>query len=363
MANIFLLSETGGSDVSMFVDSFYELLMTRHPISYADVIYHTDSNVPVGYFDNHTISSYDLYSPLKKAVSKVRTELNSRFPGSLVNNGKSKGKMYQYIGDVDDPLAEDRKHSRQQTVEDYARFCKGAIGLLPTGWFSAFFEETNLLLEVKRDVEAGNIVMGAAHDLKLRNIQLLPILYKAITDHIVIEFIYKPYDKDPASVVLHPQYLKEYNGRWFVLGQIADDSHKVKSYPIDRITSEITEVGDISYIPASAGYYREYFKNIVGVSHTKNRKAFDIVVRTHSAYHHGLVTTKPFHHSQRELSPYGLHKDGEYGEIVMYVEPTPEFVGKIISLGANLEVMSPPGVRRQVVEIVAELSTRYSSQE
>ena len=164
-------------------------------------------------------------------------------------------------------------------------------------------------------------------------------------------------------VLLHPQYLKEYNGRWFVLGQIADDSHKVKSYPIDRITSEITEVGDVSYIPASAGYYREYFKNIVGISHTKNRKAFDIVVRTHSAYHHGLVTTKPFHHSQRELSSYGLHKDGEYGEIVMYVEPTPEFVGKIISLGANLEVISPPGVRQQVMETVAELSARYSSQE
>lgn len=362
MANIFLLSETGGSDVSMFVDSFYDLLMTRHPVGYTDIIYYTDSSVPVGYFNNHTISSYDLYSSLKKAVSKVLTELNSRYPGTIVDNGKSKGKMYQYIGEVDDPLAEDRKHYRQQTVEDYVRFCKGAIGLMPSGWFSAFFEETNLLLEAKRDAEAGNVVIGATHDLKLHNIQLLPILYKAITDHVVISFIYKPYDKNSVSVVLHPQYLKEYNGRWFVLGQIADDSHDVKSYPVDRITSEISEVGDVNYISAPVGYYREYFKNIVGVRHTKNRKAYNIVVRTHSAYYHGLVTTKPFHHSQKELVPYGKHEDGEYGEIIMHVEPTLEFVGKIISLGANLEIMSPQGIRRQVAETVAELSERYASQ-
>lgn len=77
MANIFLLSETGGSDVSMFVDSFYKLLMTRHPISYADVIYHTDSNVPVGYFDNHTISSYDLYRDRREMPKKFSTFLTS----------------------------------------------------------------------------------------------------------------------------------------------------------------------------------------------------------------------------------------------------------------------------------------------
>lgn len=360
MSNIFLINESCGNDVSMFVDSFYELLITRHPVSYADIIYHTDSSIPARYFDNHTISSYDLYSSLKKAVSKVRKELSTRFPGCIVDNGKSKGKVFQYIGEIDDPLAEDRKHYRQQTVQDYARFCKSAIGLLPTGWFSAFFEETNLLLEAKRDVEAGNLVVGAAHDLELCNIRLLPILYKAISDHKVIKFGYRPYDKDSIKVIFHPQYLKEYNDRWFVLGQVADETLEVKTYPIDRIISDIEVVNDIVYVPAPVGFYKEYFKNIIGVRHTKNRKALDIVIRTHSAYHHGLVTTKPFHHSQKERIPYGIHEDGEYGEVYIHVEPTVELVGRIVSLGANLEVVSPIGVRRQVSETVAELSARYA---
>lgn len=362
MANIFLVNGTRNSVVSMFVASFYELLMTRHPVSYADVIYHTDSNISTGYFLKHTISSYDQYSPLKKAVSIVRNELNLRFPGSFVDNGKSKGKTFQYIGEIDDPLSEDRKHYRQQTVEDYVRFCKGVVGLLPAGWFSAFFKDTNLLLETKREVETGNVIVGAVNNLKLKNIHLLPILYKAITNHVVIKFDYKPYDKDSVSVVLHPQFLKEYNGRWFILGQIADESLEVKSFPIDRITSRITNIDNIKYLKAPAGYYQEYFKDIIGVMHTNNRKAFDIVIRTHSAYHHGLVTTKPFHNSQEELVPYGIHNDGEYGEIKIHVEPTVELVGKIVSLGANLEVVSPSGVRQQVASTVAELFARYSMQ-
>lgn len=363
MANIFLIRGSRGSDVSMFVDSFYELLMTRQPVGYADIIYRTDPTIPDGYFKHHTISSYRLYCPLKKAVSRVRDELKLRFPGSFIENEKNKGKAFQYIGKIDDPLAEDRKHYRQQSVEDYVRFCKAAVGLLPKGWFSAFFKDTNLLLEAKRDAEAGNVIVGAAHDLKLLNIHLLPVLYKAISEHAVVKFNYKPYGKKSVSVVLHPQYLKEYNGRWFILGQIADESLDVRIYPIDRITSEITNVDNIEYLQAPAGYYREYFNNIIGITHTKGRKAFDIIVRTHSAYYHGLVTTKPFHHSQEELVPYGIHEDGEYGEIKLHVEPTVEFVSRIISLGANIEVVSPHGVRVQVAKTVAKLSSMYAKQE
>lgn len=363
MTNIFLTSVSGGNDVSMFVDVFYQLLMRRKFVSYADIIYHTDSTIPDNFFINHTISSYKLYSPLKKAVALVRNEVNLRYPGSIIDNGKAKGKSYKYIGDIDDPLAEDRKHYRRQTVEDYVRFCKGTVGFLPTGWFASFFEDTNLLLETKRDAEEGNVFVGSTHDLKLKNIRLLPILFNAISEHTVIKFEYKPYDKDSIEVIFHPQYLKEYNDRWFVLGQIADETLEVKSYPIDRIISDIEVVNDIVYVPAPIGFYKEYFKDIIGVRHTKNRKAFDIVIRTHSKYHHGLVTTKPFHHSQEEHLPYGIHEDGEYGEISIHVEPTIELVGRIISLGANLEVISPAGVRKQVADIVAELSARYAQHE
>lgn len=75
------------------------------------------------------------------------------------------------------------------------------------------------------------------------------------------------------------------------------------------------------------------------------------------------MTSKPFHNSQEELVSYGRHEDGEYGEIRIHVEPTVELVGRIISLGANLEVVSPSGVRQQVAETVAGLAARYATQE
>ena len=354
--NIFLSDE---SYISMYVDVVYRLLMTRKPISYSDVVCDV-YNLPSDYFFKHKIDLPEYhYRSLTKAFPAVVGAISEQYPGSIVDNGKHKGKAYTYVGEIDDPLAEDRKHFRQQTVEDYVRFCKGAVGLLPAGWFSAFFEETNLLLEAKREAEAGNIVVGAAHDMQLQNVRLLPVLYNAITNKKVIQFDYKPYDKEPFCVSLHPQYLKEYNGRWFVLGQTDGDMTEVKTYPIDRIISKIIELDDRNYVSAPAGFYREYFRDIVGVRHTKNRKAFDIVIRTHSIYHHGLVTTKPFHHSQLERTPFGVHEDGEYGEIQIHVEPTVELVGKIVSLGSNLEVISPKGVRKQIADTIAEMLSRY----
>ena len=359
-SNIFLSDETY---VSMYVEVVYRLLMKRRPVTYSDAVCEA-CGLPEGYFIKNKIDLAEYhYRSLTKAFPAVVNAINERFPGSVVNNGKHKGKAYTYIGELDNPLSEERKHYRQQTIEDYVRFCKGTIGFLPSGWFSSFFEETNLLLETKRDAEAGNVFVDGAHDLRLKNIRLLPILYKAISEQTVIKFDYKPYDKDSIKVIFHPQYLKEYNDRWFVLGQVADETLEVKTYPIDRIISDIEVVNDIVYVPAPVGFYKEYFKDIIGVRHTKNRKAFDIVIRTHSAYHHGLVTTKPFHHSQEELVPYGIHEDGEYGEVCIHVEPTIELVGRIVSLGANLEVVSPIGVRRQVAETVAELSARYAQHE
>lgn len=356
MANIFLNRE---STLQTFIDIFYNLLIQRSPISYIDIIYEADPNINKDYFKNHTINSYEHHSTLKKAVRKVNEELESRYPGCIKTNDKRKGKTYQYIGTEDDPLRDDRKHSRQQTIEDYVKFCKGTIGLLPKGWFPSFFEGTNLLLEAKREIESDCIPIETSRDTQLKNIELLPSLYNAIVQRRVISFEYSPFDKAAYKVTLHPQYLKESNKRWFLLGLDANNE-ELKIIPIDRISSSPEQQTTIDYIPAPKGFYREYFQNIVGIRHAKDGRAKEIHIRTYTPYFHGLVKTKPFHHSQTELKPFGKHEEGKYGEFSIYVEPTDELMGKIVSLGGKIELISPPEVRKQAQDYVAELSSRYN---
>ena len=189
------------------------------------------------------------------------------------------------------------------------------------------------------------------------------IFYKAITDKQVLQFSYQRFGQEPFSLTFHPQYLKEYNGRWFVFGDAErlrinendiemTDTFKAYNVPLDRIVGELIEVNDVEYIPAPKGFYQDFFKDIIGVTHEKRTKVETVVIRTKTEYQHGLLLTKPLHHSQKETLPYGKYEDGEYGEVTLTIEPNRELRGKILAYGQYLEVMQPLILRDQIKEIV-----------
>ena len=84
-----------------------------------------------------------------------------------------------------------------------------------------------------------------------------------------------------------------------------------------------------------------------------------MVIRTKTEYQHGLLLTKPLHHSQKETLPFGEHEDGCYGEVTLTIEPNRELRGKILLYGENLEVMKPLLLREQLKEIVTKQMELY----
>ena len=281
-------------------------------------------------------------------------------PGCVTDNGKKgKGKAFRYKGADDDPLAEERKAVAQKSMEDYVAFCKASAGILPTSWFSSFFENTQLLLDVNRDVEHGNGHIRSGLEQNLTNIDLLPVFHKAITDHRVLRFSYQRFGQEPFDVIFHPQFLKEFNGRWFVLGEANREPYHAYNVPLDRIDGDVSIVDDVAYIPAVKGFYQQFFKNIVGVTHEKDAKVEQVVIRTKTVYQHGLLLTKPLHHSQQETLPYGGHEDGEYGEVTLTIEPNRELQGKILAYGQYLEVVQPQSLREQIVNVLRMQLEQY----
>jgi predicted DNA-binding transcriptional regulator YafY len=115
----------------------------------------------------------------------------------------------------------------------------------------------------------------------------------------------------------------------------------------------------VEYIPAPKGFYQQFFNNIIGVTHEKEAKVEKVVIRTKTEYQHGLLLTKPFHHSLKETQPYGEHSDGTYGEVTLTVEPNRELRGRILLYGENLEVVSPQSLREQIKEIVRRQMEQY----
>ena len=344
---------------SEFVNLIYSELMKRVFVSYADIlaIY---CGRPKGYYDKMACNSEMGYGELKKAFPEVLKALEKACPGCIEDNGQSKGKAYRYCGSSDDPLCEERKAVVQKSVEDYVTFCKASAGILPASWFSAFFENTQLLLDTQKEAEDGISHIRSGLEQNLTNIELLPVFNKAITDRQVLRFTYQRFGQEPFELLFHPQFLKEYNGRWFVFGEANREPYQAYNVPLDRIVGDITIVEGVEYIPAEKGFYQEFFKNIIGVTHEKGAKVEQVVIRTKTEYQHGLLLTKPLHHSQKETLPFGEHEDGCYGEVTLAIEPNRELRGKILAYGQYLEVVQPLSYREQIKDTIKQQLEQYS---
>lgn len=345
-----------------FVNILYDELMKRDFVTLADVMCIKRRN-PKGFYDNNpkaTLSREKFYGDLKKASSELIKALEQACPGCIKDNGKTgKGKAFRYIGELDDPFAEERQAIEQKRIEDYVDFCKASAGILPMSWFSAYFENTQLLLDTSREVESGSNLIRSSLEQNLTNIDLLPIFYKAITNKRVLSFDYQPFGQEPFTLVFHPQFLKEYNGRWFVFGESDREPYQAYNVPLDRIIGEISYIKGIEYIPAEKGFYLQYFMNIIGVTHEENAKVEQVVIRTKSEYQHGLLLTKPLHHSQKETLPFSEHDGQWYGEVTLTIEPNRELRGKILMYGEGLEVMEPLLLREQLMTTIKMQMDQY----
>ena len=346
---------------SEFVNLIYSELMKREFVSYADIlaIY---CKRPKGYYEKKACNSEPGYGELKKAFPEVLKALKKACPGCIEDNGQSKGKAYRYKGQIDDPLSEERKAIVQKSVVDYVAFCKASAGIMPASWFSAFFENTQLLLDTNREAKDGDMRISSSMEQNLTNIHLLPIFFKAISDKQVLYFDYQPFGQEVFTLTFHPQFLKEFNGRWFVFGEADREPYQAYNVPLDRIVGEVSEVNNVEYIPSPKDFYQEFFKNIIGVTHEKGAKVEEVIIRTKSEYQHGLLLTKPLHHSQKETLPYGEHGGQWYGEVRLTIEPNRELRGRILLYGENLEVVSPQSLREQIKSILKQQMQLYSDE-
>lgn len=349
----------GVSIRSSYVSIIYEELMKREFVSYADVLSKYLDNYKID-FKKKMLNTGKGYSQLKKAFPEVIQAIETICPGCIIDNGKKgKGKAFKYVGESNDPLFEERKAIVQKSVEEYALFCKASAGIMPASWFSSFFENTQLLLDTNREAKDGDMRISSSMEQILTNIHLLPVFFKAISDKQVLRFDYQRFGQEPFTLTFHPQFLKEYNGRWFVFGEADREPYQAYNVPLDRIVGEVFEVSDVEYIPAPKGFYQDFFNDIIGVTHEKDVKVEQVVIRTKTEYQHGLLLTKPLHHSQKETLPFGEHKDGCYGELQLTIEPNRELRGRILLYGENLEVINPQSLREQIKDIITQQMMLY----
>ena len=346
----------GESYHAIFAITIYKWLISHKWFTYADIMadymnLKSAKDLPC------SISKCDHVKELTKVFCEIRKIIGEEH---FEIEGNNKNKRFRYIGEDNDPLADMRNAKVINNLRQYWKFCQDSAGFFPKSWLEYFFKDCQDLLEMRARKQKGEQVISASLDRMLTNIEYLPMLYEAIVNKQVLEIDYKQFGGEQETLIFHPHYLKEYNGRWNLFGH-AEGHSPVNGYniPLDRIQTKPREKTKIEYIPAPPIFYEQFFKDIVGVSHTQNAAKYDIVIRAHTYYIYKLTETKPIHQPQETITPWGEHKDGTYGEFSIHVEVNNEFIGRILQMGAGLEIVSPKEVRDLFKQRVKDLAKLY----
>lgn len=350
----------GESYYAIFAQVTYKWLMSRKWVTYADIMADYQGLKSANELTCN-VSNCDNYGELKKAFRDVRSAIITKVgDGCFEDEGNNRNKRFRYIGKDNDPLADMRNAKVINNLRQYWKFCQDSAGFFPKSWLEYFFKDCQDLLEMKARKRKGEQVISASLDRILTNMEYLPMLYEAIVNKQVLEIDYKPYGGEQETLTFHPHFLKEYNGRWNLFGHAEVHSpENGYNIPLDRIQARPREKSKIEYISAPPMFYEQFFKDIVGVSHTKDTTKYDIVLRAHTYYIYKLTETKPIHPSQSIATPWGDQEDGTYGDFSLDVEVNNEFFGRILQMGAGLEIVSPKEVRDSFKQRVKDLAELY----
>lgn len=372
----------------------YDQLMKRNKVTNAEVMakyIHQHVSPDESYekileeIKKNGVSNCNDYGELKKAFSQIRIFLRREFCDRVyrdeegnrsscatvrgncsqcINNNYvhedegTRNKSFIYFGEDNDPLGKYKTSKAITDLSQYARFCADSAGFFPSAWLDYFLGGSMDLFKIRQRKEKEGLSIVSSADRPLDNINLLPELYVAIRDKKVLKMSYKRIE---GEMEFHPHILKEFNGRWFLFGFDNTKEHKIINLALDRII-EFSENPKAKYIPAEAGYYEAYFHDKIGMSPDREgESAEDIIFRARNYKMFNLIKTKPFHHSQKVLKEYGEYEGKKYGEFSIHVEVNNEFIGRILQMGAGLEVISPSRVRRIFKDRTKSLDDLYNN--
>ncbi len=220
--------------------------------------------------------------------------------------------------------------------------------------FSLFKEMDGVLQRLEDSVYSSQknkrAIIHLEKNEQLKGLQYIDDIYEAIQNKKVIEVTYQSFKaRKSSTMTVHPQLLKEFNNRWFLL---AAHREKQITLALDRM-SKITTIDFIEYIDYNIDG-DIYYKDVVGVTVSKSRpQRIQFWVDRHNAPY---VITKPFHPSQRIIKKT---EDGVIFNILVQVNF--ELERLILGFGDSIEVQKPLKLRKRIEQKLEKAVEYYKN--
>lgn len=158
-------------------------------------------------------------------------------------------------------------------------------------------------------------------------------LFSAIQYKTVMKIQYKPFDKPKMTLIFHPQFLKQYNNRWFIFGMEQDHPQEIWNLALDRIIGK-PKPSKLPYIKLDVNW-KEYFDDIIGVTNYKDRDVEDVHFIAHGITSY-YIETKPIH----ENAHY-KRIDHDTLDVKLKVKINQELKNILLSYAPSITILSP----------------------
>lgn len=190
------------------------------------------------------------------------------------------------------------------------------------------------------------------HSLNEPGQRWLDDVYNSIRSQQVLNIDYSPFDRQATRHTFSPYFMKEYNNRWYVIGY----EHKLGkclNLALDRFYAI-----QPSLQPYNMDYFfdhDDYYKNVYGVTVLEGLKTEIIIFKAIPLLSKYLIT-KPIHPTQ--IHDF-VDDTGTIFKLDVCINY--EIIHKLLSYGADIEILSPESLRIQIKEIANKMHELYYS--
>ena len=232
------------------------------------------------------------------------------------------------------------------------------LGLGLESSLTTMTDEINKFLgydEQQRPIISFEKVLLESHG-RVKPHDLLEPLLKAIIQHQTMDIKYEVPGRGKREWTIFPQFLKQYNQRWYLIATKHRDEIEGKIYnlALDRIL-KMEANQHIPYKECGIDF-SDYFEDVVGVTKPDGAEPIMVKLRIDRG-EYPYIESKPIHASQEVISEDG--EDRDYVYVSLYVYDNFELRSKILSYGSKVTVMEPKSLRDKMAHDLKKSLENY----
>jgi hypothetical protein len=181
--------------------------------------------------------------------------------------------------------------------------------------------------------------------------QFLPVILEALKKNTVLEITYQSFWRDEANTfMVEPYCLKAFKQRWYLVGR-SPYYDKIMIYALDRVHELGPTALHFDYPEDFVA--EEYFEDCFGIIADQSCKVETVKLKV-AAGQANYLRTLTLHQTQKEIE-----RNDEYSIFTVRLRPTFDFRQEILTMGSDIEVLSPKGFREELAEISEHMWNKY----